>query len=170
MMLENCCYGREEMTLLNMIKKGLFGEIIHCQGGYEHDLRHEVSHGLINRHYRFRNYQNRNGEVYPTHELGPIAKYLNINRGNRFLSLTSMSSKARGLHEYIVNTMGPEHPLASVQFTQGDIVTTMIKCAHGETVFSFTIPPCLVPTPEEDAYREQRVYGWKTTNPYILTA
>ena len=72
MMLENCCYGREEMTLLNMIKKGLFGELIHCQGGYEHDLRNEVSNGLTNRHYRFRNYQNRNGELYPTHELGPI--------------------------------------------------------------------------------------------------
>jgi hypothetical protein len=134
MMLENCCYGREEMALLNMIKQGVFGELIHCQGGYEHDLRSEISMGLENRHYRFRNYQNRNGEVYPTHEAGPIAKYLDINRGNRFISLTSMASKARGLHEWIVEHKGPDHEHAKIEFTQGDVVTTMIKCAHGETV------------------------------------
>ncbi len=135
MMLENCCYGREEMTVLNMIKQGIFGELIHCQGGYEHDLRREVAMGLENRHYRFCNYLNRNGEIYPTHEVGPIAKYLNINRGNRFLSLTSMASKARGLHRWIVDNKGADHEHAGIEFTQGDIVTTMIKCAHGETVF-----------------------------------
>lgn len=134
MMLENCCYGREEMAVLNMIKKGIFGEIIHCQGGYQHDLREEVSCGLENRHYRFINYHHRNGEIYPTHEVGPIAKYLNINRGNRFLTLTSMSSKARGLHEWIVKHKGEDHPHAKMEFMQGDITTTMIKCAHGETV------------------------------------
>lgn len=135
MMLENCCYGREELAILNMIKEGIFGEVVHCQGGYEHDLRQEISMGLENRHYRFRNYQNRNGEIYPTHEVGPIAKYLNINRGNRFLTLTSMASKARGLHEWIVANKGADHEHAKINFTQGDIVTTMIKCAHGETVF-----------------------------------
>lgn len=134
MMLENCCYGREEMTVLNMVKQGVFGEIIHCQGGYQHDLRREIALGLENRHYRFQNYRHRNGEVYPTHELGPMAKYLDINRGNRFLSLTSMSSKARGLHNWIVDNKGAEHEHAKLDFTQGDIVTTMIKCAHGETL------------------------------------
>jgi len=134
MMLENCCYGREEMAILNMIKQGIFGEMIHCQGGYEHDLRDEISLGNENRHYRFRNYQNRNGEIYPTHEIGPIAKYLNINRGNRFLTLTSMASKARGLHNWIVENKGADHEHANINFEQGDIVTTMIKCAHGETV------------------------------------
>lgn len=134
MMLENCCYGREEMAVLNMIKQGIFGEVIHCQGGYEHDLRSEIAMGLENRHYRFRNYQHRNGEIYPTHEVGPIAKYLDINRGNRFLTLTSMASKARGLHEWIVEHKGADHEHAKIEFTQGDIVTTMIKCAHGETV------------------------------------
>jgi hypothetical protein len=134
MMLENCCYGKEEMTVLNMIKQGIFGELVHCQGGYQHDLRSEVAMGLENRHYRFRNYQHRNGEIYPTHEVGPIAKYLDINRGNRFLTLTSMSSKARGVHEWIVQHKGPDHEHAKIEFLQGDIVTTMIKCAHGETV------------------------------------
>jgi predicted dehydrogenase len=135
MMLENCCYGREEMAVLNMVKQGVFGEVIHCQGGYEHDLRHEICMGLENRHYRHNNYRHRNGELYPTHEVGPIAKYLSINRGNRFLTLTSMASKARGLHEWIVEHKGAGHEQAKIEFAQGDVVTTMIKCAHGETVF-----------------------------------
>jgi Oxidoreductase family, NAD-binding Rossmann fold. len=102
MLLENCCYGRIELMVLNMVKKGLFGEIVHCEGGYHHDLRYEITNGRENRHYRLVNYMHRNCENYPTHELGPIAKILNINRGNRMLSLTSMASKARGLHEYIL--------------------------------------------------------------------
>ena len=134
MMLENCCYGREELTVLNMVKKGIFGEVVHCQGGYEHDLRKEICMGIENRHYRFNNYLNRNAELYPTHEVGPIAKYLNINRGNRFINLTSMSSKARGLHEWIVKNKGEDHEHAKLEFSQGDITTTMIKCTNGETV------------------------------------
>ena len=134
MMLENCCYGREELTVLNMIKKGLFGEIIHCEGGYEHDLRDEVALGHVNRHYRLDNYMNRNGELYPTHELGPIAKYLNINRGNRMISLTAMSSKARGLNAWINDNRGADFENANFAFAQGDIVITCIKCAHGETI------------------------------------
>ena len=98
MMLENCCYGKEEMAILNMIKKGVFGELVHCEGGYRHDLRDEVSLGNENRHYRLRNYKNRCGELYPTHELGPIAKYLDINRGNRMVMLTAMASKSVGLN------------------------------------------------------------------------
>lgn len=134
MMLENCCYGREELMVLNMVKKGLFGEVVHCQGGYHHDLREEITNGRENRHYRLINYMNRNCENYPTHEFGPIAKILNINRGNRMLSLTSTSSKARGLHEYILHEKGPQYDLANYNFAQGDVVTTTIKCAHGETV------------------------------------
>ena len=133
MMLENCCYGDREMTVLNMIKKGLFGEVIHCEGGYRHDLRDEVANGDINRHYRLRNYMNRCAEIYPTHELGPIAKYLNINRGNRMISLTAMASKSAGIQQWIANNR-PEDPHAGFPFVQGDIVTTCIKCAHGQTI------------------------------------
>ncbi len=134
MLLENCCYGRYEMAVLNMIKQGVFGEIIHCEGGYEHDLRDEISCGIENRHYRYDHYRFRNGENYPTHELGPIAKHLNINRGNRMLSLVSMASKSRGLHDWIVRNKGEEDPTAQTVFNQGDVVTTMIKCANGETI------------------------------------
>ena len=100
MLLENCCYGRTELAVLNMVREGLFGEIVHCSGGYFHDLRTEVAIGPITRHYRNRNYYSRCCENYPTHELGPIAKVLDINRGNRMVSLVSVSSKARGLKEY----------------------------------------------------------------------
>ena len=134
MILENCCYGREELMVLNMVRQGLFGEIVHCQGGYRHDLRQEVAFGRENRHYRFYNYLTRNGENYPTHELGPIANVLNINRGNRMLSLVSMASKSAGLHEYLVREKGPDHDASQMHFAQGDVVTTIIKCVGGETI------------------------------------
>lgn len=134
MFLENCCFGRREMMALNMVKQGLFGEIVHCAGGYHHDLRSEISYGVENRHYRLKNYKNRNTENYPTHELGPIAKILNINKGNRMISLTSTASKAAGLHEYILRNKPDDEALKNVSFEQGDVVTTVIKCAHGQTI------------------------------------
>lgn len=132
MLLENCCYGKREMMLLNMAKSGFFGDIVHVEGSYEHDLRDEISNGIKIRHYRLRNYLNRNCENYPTHELGPLAKILDINHGNRFVSLSSFSSKAVGLETYIRDE-GMED-VADLRFNQGDIVTTIIKCAGGQTI------------------------------------
>ena len=134
MILENCCYGRYELLTTNMVSKGLFGEIVHCSGGYCHDLRYEISFGRENRHYRLRNYLSRNCENYPTHELGPIAKLLGINNGNRMVSLTSTSSKSAGLHDYIARKEDADKSLLERTFNQGDIVTTVIKCANGETI------------------------------------
>ena len=134
MLLENCCYGREEMMAMNMVKQGIFGEIVHCSGGYQHDLREEIAFGNENRHYRLQNYIHRNCENYPTHELGPIAQILDINRGNRMVSLVSMASKAKGLNEYIKNKKSDDEALMHTEFAQGDVVTTMIKCARGETI------------------------------------
>lgn len=133
MLLENCCYGKRELMVLNMVRDGLFGEIAYCEGGYCHDLRHEVANGERNRHYRLRNYLARNCENYPTHEIGPLAKVLDINRGNRFVSLTSVASAAKGLHAYIENTFDT-HPYMDATFAQGDVVTTVLTCAGGQTV------------------------------------
>jgi len=155
-LLENCCYGREEMHILNMIKKGLFGEVVHCEGGYQHDLRDEVGNGDINRHYRQDNFLSRNGELYPTHELGPIAKYININRGNRMLYLTSMASKARGLHAWIEQHRPDDERLMNAQVNEGDVVTTMIRCANGETIV--LTHDCTLPRPYS---RGNRVEGTK---------
>ncbi|MBQ7923040.1 MAG: Gfo/Idh/MocA family oxidoreductase [Clostridia bacterium] len=136
MFLENCCYGRLELMALNMAQQGMFGEIVHCAGAYHHNLAGQVCNGRKNRHYRQRNYVLRNTENYPTHELGPIAKILNINHGNRMLSLTATASKEAGMREYI-NTVSKEkmdEGLENVRFAQGDVVTTVIKCAGGETI------------------------------------
>lgn len=134
MFLENCCFGRRELMVLNMAEKGVFGEISHCSGCYGHDLRDEVSYGIENRHYRFRNYLARNCENYPTHELGPIARILGINHGNRMLTLASFASKSCGLREFIRKNRPDDEFLNSCDFRQGDIVTTVIKCAMGETI------------------------------------
>ncbi len=134
MFLENCCYGRRELMILNMVKQGVFGEVIHCDGGYMHDLRDEIAFGKENRHYRLEEYSTRNRENYPTHELGPIAKILDINNGNRFVSLVSMSSKAAGLHEFILQNKADDKELVNRVFPQGDVVSTIIKCARGETI------------------------------------
>ena len=132
MMMENCCYGRLELLALEMKRRGLLGEIVHCEGGYRHDLREEVATGEEKRHYRLQEYIHRNCENYPTHEIGPIAQLLDINHGNRFVSLYSMASKSVGLADY-VQKHNIEH-LKNVQFKQSDIVTTLIRCANGETV------------------------------------
>lgn len=151
MVLENVAYRRDVMAVLNMVRQNLFGEIVHLQGGYQHDLRHVKfnngkqlygggvefgEQGYSEARWRTNHSVLRNGDLYPTHGLGPVANYINNNRGNRFEYLTSTASKARGLNEYIDEHPkgGESHPNASVDFKLGDIVTTVIKCAQGETI------------------------------------
>lgn len=149
MMLENACYRRDTLAVLNMIRQGLFGEIIHLQGGYQHDLRGVKFNdgitpynsgvefgekGFSEAKWRTNHSVHRNGDLYPTHGLGPIAMMIDINRGNRFESLCSFATKTRGLHNYIVKKGGADHPNAKVGFRLGDIVTTQLKCANGETI------------------------------------
>lgn len=134
MMLENCCYGKRELMILNMVKKGVFGDVVFCEGGYCHDLRDEILGGEENRHYRLRNYIHRNCENYPTHEIGPIAKILNINNGNRMLTLSAMASPAKGLQQRAAEKRGADSALANTHFNQGDVVQTMIHCANGELI------------------------------------
>ena len=134
MLLENCCYGEYELMALNMARHGLFGEIVHCEGGYLHDLRDEIARGNETRHYRFREYQTHNAENYPTHEIGPIAKIMNIGNGNRFVSLVSVASRSAGLHAFIEAHDDLREKYGDVVFRQGDIVNTVLTCADGATV------------------------------------
>ncbi|HEY8894399.1 MAG TPA: Gfo/Idh/MocA family oxidoreductase [Niastella sp.] len=149
MMMENVCYRRDVMAVLNMVRQGMFGELIHLQGGYQHDLRNVKFNdgkqaygggvefgekGWSEAHWRTEHSVHRNGDLYPTHGIGPVAEMININYGNRFVSLSSFASKTRGLHEYIVKNGGEQHPNAKVEFKLGDVVTTMIRCANGETI------------------------------------
>ena len=136
MFMENCCFGDEELLGTSLARSGKLGRIVHCKGSYAHDLREEIAKGNIKRHYRLRNYTSRNCENYPTHELGPIAKLLDINRGNRMLSLVSVASCSAGLRDYIeTNKLYDEdETLRDREFKQGDIVNTIITCAGGETI------------------------------------
>ncbi|MBO6264044.1 MAG: Gfo/Idh/MocA family oxidoreductase [Clostridia bacterium] len=134
MFMENCCYDRAETLATNMARAGVFGKIVHLDGAYGHDLREEITTGIEEKHYRLRNYLNRNCENYPTHEIGPIAKLIDVNRGNRFISLVSMASKAAGLSDYVAEHADRFPHLVGKQFKQGDIVDTIITCANGETI------------------------------------
>ena len=135
MLLENCCFDRFELLCTSLVRSGLLGKVLYCQGSYAHELRGEILGGNVNRHYRLRNYMNRNCENYPTHELGPIAKLLNITRGNKLISLTSVSTKSGvGLETYAASDKTPDPSLKDSVFAQGDIVVTNITCAGGEVI------------------------------------
>lgn len=148
MTLENVCYRRDVMAILNMQRQGLFGEMVHLEGGYQHNLRevlfndgvHYYGHGveygqkaLSEAQWRTQWNIDRQGDLYPTHGVGPLMHYAGINRGNRFTNLVSFASKARGLAAY-VEKLSPGSPNARLNYKNGDVVTTMINCANGETV------------------------------------
>ncbi|MEJ4090074.1 Gfo/Idh/MocA family protein [Galbibacter orientalis] len=149
MILENVNYRRDVLAVLNMVKQNVFGELLHFRCGYQHDLRAvKFNNGkqpygggvefgekaLSEAKWRTQHSVSRNGDTYPTHGVGPIAAMTDINRGNRFVSLTSHATKARGLNRYIVNEGGADHPNASVKFKQGDIITSTVETANGETI------------------------------------
>jgi len=133
-MMENCCYDRIELMTLNLVRKGVLGEVLHAEAGYLHDLRgvkfSNEGEGLWRRAWA----QKLNGNLYPTHGLGPVAQCLNVNRGDAFDYLVSMSSPARGLHEYAVATFGADSPQAKERYVLGDVNTSMIKTKLGKTI------------------------------------
>ena len=133
MLLENDCYGAGALMALNLVEQGVLGEVVHCEGGYEHDIRSGIlRNGELS--WRARESLRRNGDLYPTHPLGPIAWWTKINRGDRFEYLTSMSSKSRGRSHYIAKYFGQNHPNAKVKFALGDVVTTLLRTSDGVTV------------------------------------
>ncbi len=134
MMMENCCFDRFELLATSLARKGMFGEIVHLHGAYSHDLREEILGGNVNRHYRLNNYQKRNCENYPTHELGPIAKLIDINRGNKLLTVSSFTSKAAGLKEFVNEGKSSDPELLGKNFAQGDVINTVITTSEGQTI------------------------------------
>ena len=149
MILENVNYRRDVLAVMNMVRQNIFGELLHFRCGYQHDLR-EVKFnngtqpyggGVLFGHeayseaqWRTQHSLKRNADLYPTHGIGPVAAYANINRGNRFLSLSSHATKARGLHKYIVDQAGEDNPNAKLKWKLGDVVTTTINTYNGETI------------------------------------
>lgn len=149
MILENVNYRRDVLAVLNMVRQNVFGELLHFTCGYQHDLRGVKFNdgktaygkgaefgekGISESAWRTQHSLLRNADVYPTHGLGPIAVMADVNRGNRLMSLTSHATKAVGLHKYIVETGGKDHPNAKLKFKQGDVITSTIETANGETI------------------------------------
>ncbi len=182
MLLENVCYRRDVMAVLNMARQGLFGELLHLEGGYQHDLRPvKFNAGIPGQAYgggvefgdkgwseaiwRTPHAVVRNGDLYPSHGVGPCAMLANINRGNRFERLTSYASKPRGLHDYI-GKLAPGHPNNRVAFSLGDIVQTQIACANGETIL--LSHDTSLPRPYSLGFRVQGTRGlWMDVNDSI---
>ena len=133
-MMENCCYDRPEMLCLNLVKKGLLGEILAGEAGYCHDLRalkfSNEGEGL----WRIAHSIKRNANLYPTHGLGPVAQCMDINRGDCFAYLVSMSSPSRGLNLMAAKLFGPGDPRAKQRYALGDVNVSLIYTALGKVI------------------------------------
>jgi predicted dehydrogenase len=133
-MMENCCYDRPEMMIFNMMRRGVFGETIHAECGYLHDLRRLKLTDFYHDRWRVKHSIARNGDLYPTHGIGPVAQWLDINRGNQFDHLVSMATRSRGLNLWAEANIGPNSPEATQSYALGDVVTTMIRTKAGQTI------------------------------------
>jgi predicted dehydrogenase len=134
--LENDCYYRHVLFVLNIIRAGLLGEVLFAEAGYMHDIR-AVKFGAVpsgGEPWRLEHSAGRDGNLYPTHPIGPVAWWMDINRGDQFAYLTSMSSKARSLKEFAVKEFGPNDPRARRDYKLGDVNTTLIRTVKGKTI------------------------------------
>ena len=134
LMMENCCYDRRELLMLNLVRQGIFGDLQHGECAYNHDLRSVKfstdGEGLWRRAHATR----RNGNLYPTHGLGPIAQCMNINRGNQFDYLVSMSSPSKGLQAWQQEHLAADDPRRAERYLLGDVNTTLIRTVQGQTI------------------------------------
>lgn len=156
-MLENVCYFKEPLTILRMIREGLLGEVVHAEGGYQHDCRFLLADETGNLNWRGKGIINRVGNTYPTHPIGPISQWFNINRGDRFISLYSVATPPRGVHEYFVKKYGPDHALAKMKVKHGDINTTLLQTALGKTITLYH--DTSLPRPYDSIFRVQGTKG-----------
>jgi hypothetical protein len=136
MMLENWSYRSDNLALLNMVRAGLFGRIVHVHCAHSHDC---IDHWFFDRNtgadrwpaeYLVRY----NRDQYPTHSVGPVLGWCDINCGDRFVTIASTATASQGINEYFRDKFGPEHPGAKRTYAQGDIVTSTLKTARGKTV------------------------------------
>jgi predicted dehydrogenase len=135
MMLENVCFFRNVMMALNMVRKGALGEMTHCAGGYQHDLRLDY----LDRHtlqptWLGEFHVRHNANLYPVHAIGPISQWLKITRGDQFDYLASMSSKSAGMSDLIARRSGAEGLQQTSSFKNGDVNVTLLRTRNGATV------------------------------------
>jgi len=132
--LENCCYGESELMVLNMTRAGLLGELIHGACAYNHDLRSLLFSNEGEGLWRRLEHLNRNGNLYPTHGLGPVAHYMNINRGDRFEYLVSMSSLSVSLAAYRKEHVPADDPRQKEVYKEGDLNVSLIRTNQGRVI------------------------------------
>ncbi len=135
MMMENVCYGDEELWILNMVQQGVFGTLTYAEAAYIHDLREQMfsKNGYYNM-WRIRHHIRQDGNLYPTHGLGPVAQYMGIERGDRFDHLVSMSSLQASLSEHSLTVESDNEFYNRQDFVHGDMSNTLIKTAMGRTI------------------------------------
>jgi predicted dehydrogenase len=132
--LENCCYGSSEMMVLEMVRDGFFGEITHGEAAYLHDLRSILTANEGEGLWRRFPHMQRNGNLYPTHGLGPVAHYMDIHRGDRFDYMVSVSSAEASLSAYVRANFAEEDPKRSEKYICGDMNTSVIKTVRGRSI------------------------------------
>ncbi|MCL2117378.1 MAG: Gfo/Idh/MocA family oxidoreductase [Planctomycetaceae bacterium] len=136
MMLENWSFRQDNLALLNMIRAGLFGDMIHSHCAHSHDC---IDHWFFSSNdgkdrWPAEYLRKYNRDYYPTHSLGPVLSWLDINVGDRFTEIYSTASASLGINAMMKRKFGPDHPSATETFKQGDIVTSTLKTAMGKTV------------------------------------
>ena len=134
LIMENCCYDYSETMVLNMVRAGLLGEIVHGECAYNHDLREILFENANEGLWRRRHHTMRDSNLYPTHGLGPMANYMGINRGDKFDYIVSMSSAHLGLEAYRKDHVPTGDPKWKESYKTGDYNTSMIKTAKGRTI------------------------------------
>jgi predicted dehydrogenase len=132
--LENCCYGQNEMMVLQMVHDGVFGEIMHGEAAYLHDLRYIVTANEGEGLWRRFPHMQRNGNLYPTHGLGPVAHYMEIHRGDRFDYMVSVSSAEASLSAFVNATFPEGDPKRFEKYVCGDMNTSIIKTVKGRSI------------------------------------
>lgn len=132
-MLENCCYGETELLVLSLVRHGLLGELVHAEAGYLHEARDFVLAGSTETNWRRRFVAKFDGNLYPTHGLGPVAQYLGIHGGDRFDRLVSMSSRELALSRRR-DALPAEDPRRRETFVCGDLNTSLVRTALGRTI------------------------------------
>ncbi|MEW6358179.1 MAG: Gfo/Idh/MocA family oxidoreductase [Planctomycetota bacterium] len=134
MMLENWSFRRDNLAVLNMIRKGLFGEIIHCHCSYSHNCVGWYFDGKGAPRWSGEHMARRNCSQYPTHGLGPVLSWMDINCGDRFDYVVSMATRSLGINRQLAKKFGADHPSAKRTYAQGDVVTTLVKTVKGNTI------------------------------------
>lgn len=134
MMLENWSFLRPNLAVLKMIRAGLFGEIVHCHCAHSHNCLYWYFDPEGNPRWSGLHLARRNADQYPTHSLGPVLSWMDINCGDVFAGLTSTATRSLGINHYFRKKFGPDHPSAKRQWKQADIVTTVVRTARGNTI------------------------------------